>query len=68
MFMALHNIHRIGLIHCNLKPSNILIDEFGNIRICDFKKCLKLSTMGMTEIRKNKVKLILILYNYKRQQ
>ena len=54
MFLALHNIHKIGLIHCNLKPSNILIDEFGNIRICDFKKALKLNSMGINEIRKNK--------------
>ena len=34
-------LHNNGIIHCNLKPSNILIDEFGNARICDFKKALK---------------------------
>ena len=33
---------------------NILIDEFGNVKICDFKKALKVSTMTIADIRKNK--------------
>jgi eukaryotic-like serine/threonine-protein kinase len=33
---ALHFIHGKGLIHCDLKPGNVLIDEEGNIRLTDF--------------------------------
>jgi serine/threonine protein kinase/Tfp pilus assembly protein PilF len=28
--------HRLGVIHQNLKPRNIMIDQFGNVRILDF--------------------------------
>ena len=34
-------IHKKGIIHCDLKPSNILIDIRGNIRILDFGASLK---------------------------
>ena len=34
-------IHKKGIIHCDLKPSNILIDIRGNIRIIDFGTSLK---------------------------
>ncbi len=33
---AMQYIHAKGLIHCDLKPANILIDEQDNIRIADF--------------------------------
>ena len=54
LLMGLQALHKNGIIHCNLKPSNILIDEYGNMRICDFKKSLKTATMNMNEIKKNK--------------
>jgi len=38
-------LYKNGIIHCNLKPSNILIDEYCNVKIRDFKKSLKVSTM-----------------------
>ena len=47
-------MHQNGIIHCNLKPSNIIIDEFGNVKICDFKKALNVDEMTMNDIRKNK--------------
>ena len=34
-------IHKKGIIHCDLKPSNILIDIRGNIRIIDFGSSLR---------------------------
>ena len=33
---ALHHIHHLGIIHLDLKPSNILVDERGNTKIMDF--------------------------------
>ena len=40
LLLGLKTLHQNGIIHCNLKPSNIIIDEFGNVKICDFKKAL----------------------------
>ena len=47
-------LHKNGFLHCNLKPSNILVDEYGNIRLCDFKKSLKINSITPNDIRKNK--------------
>ena len=41
LLLGIRTLHFNGIIHCNLKPTNILIDEFGNVKICDFKKSIK---------------------------
>ncbi|HYM59338.1 MAG TPA: sigma 54-interacting transcriptional regulator [Thermoanaerobaculia bacterium] len=33
---GLHHIHRLGIIHLDLKPSNILVDDGGRAKIMDF--------------------------------
>ena len=48
-------IHKKGIIHCDLKPSNILIDIRGNIRIIDFGASLK---------KKEKIELVKISEGY----
>ena len=48
-------IHKKGIIHCDLKPSNILIDIRGNIRIIDFGASLK---------KKEKVEFIKVSEGY----
>jgi serine/threonine protein kinase/Tfp pilus assembly protein PilF len=45
--------HRLGVIHRNLKPQNIMIDQFGNVRIMDFgiarsPKAEEITETGMT--------------------
>ena len=57
ILIGLKILHNNGIIHCNLKPSNILIDEFGNSRICDFKKALNVNEMTKEDIHKNKTAL-----------
>ena len=36
VFGALEYAHSKGVLHCDVKPSNILIDEIGEIRLVDF--------------------------------
>lgn len=33
---AMESVHKLGIIHRNLKLDSILIDDFGNSKICDF--------------------------------
>ncbi len=54
ILLGLQALHKVGILHCNLKPSNILVDEYGNIRLCDFKKALRINLMTNSDIRRNK--------------
>ena len=54
LLLGLKELHSNGIIHCNLKPSNVLIDEHGNVKICDFKKALVVGKMTIADIRRNK--------------
>jgi hypothetical protein len=33
---AVHSAHLLNILHCDLKPANILFDEFGQPRVADF--------------------------------
>lgn len=46
---GLAEAHRLGVIHRDLKSSNIMIDKNGNARIMDFGIARALETKGMTE-------------------
>jgi predicted Ser/Thr protein kinase len=46
---GLEEAHRLGVIHRDLKPQNIMIDREGNVRIMDFGIARALSAPGMTE-------------------
>jgi serine/threonine protein kinase/Tfp pilus assembly protein PilF len=46
---GLAEAHRLGVIHRDLKPGNIMIDREGNARILDFGIARSLESRGMTE-------------------
>jgi len=46
---GLAEAHRLGVIHRDLKPQNIMIDREGNARIMDFGIARSLKAKGLTE-------------------
>jgi len=46
---GLAEAHRLGVIHRDLKPGNVMIDREGNARILDFGIARSLKSRGMTE-------------------
>jgi len=46
---GLEEAHRLGVIHRDLKPGNIMIDKDGNARIMDFGIARSLKGKGITE-------------------
>ena len=45
---GLEEAHKLGVVHRDLKPQNIMIDEDGNARIMDFGIARSLGAKGMT--------------------
>jgi non-specific serine/threonine protein kinase len=46
---GLAEAHRLGVVHRDLKPQNIMIDKEGNTRIMDFGIARSMKTKGITE-------------------
>lgn len=40
LLKSLHFLRKIGLVHRDLKPDNILISSQGNLLLNDFETCL----------------------------
>jgi len=48
--LGLAEAHRLGVIHRDLKPQNIMVDREGNAKIMDFGIARSIKTKGMTGV------------------
>ncbi|CAD8065484.1 unnamed protein product [Paramecium sonneborni] len=48
--LGMNNLHGRGIMHCDLKSSNVLIDQNWNVKLCDF---------GLSRIKSKKTKCMI---------
>ena len=46
MLRGLEILHRTGYIHCDIKPSNVMIDRFGTAKLIDFGRATRVNDAG----------------------
>src|SRR5699024_5066169 len=46
---AIAHAHANGLVHRDIKPQNILVDEYGNVKVTDFGIAVALSATSLTQ-------------------
>merc|ERR1712170_226194 len=51
--LAIESIHKLGFIHRDIKPDNLLLDASGHIKLSDFGLCTGLKKSHRTDFYKN---------------
>ena len=50
LFVALRTLHAAGTLHCDLKPSNVLVDEDGRLKLCGFGLARRVADVAAAEV------------------
>lgn len=45
--LAVAAIHKLGYVHRDIKPDNMLIDSTGHLKLADFGTCMKVDEVGV---------------------
>ncbi|EQC33117.1 ULK/ULK protein kinase [Saprolegnia diclina VS20] len=46
---GLHYVHSQGVLYCDLKPANVLVDEYGSLKLADFGLARRIPTVEALE-------------------
>ncbi len=45
--LALEAIHKLGYVHRDIKPDNMLMDTRGHLKLADFGTCMKMDKVQL---------------------
>ena len=50
MLAGIKYMHSMGMMHCDIRPRNFLVDEYGILKISDFKSCRKVPKKALGDV------------------